>query len=157
MISTGNVAIVVHVMDDLEVRKDVVIPGWEMWMTTSTSSGPGGQHANKAETRVTVHWNLGDTTVLTDDQRARVANRLSSHVNDDGELSVTAGDTRSQHRNRKIARDQIVEMVRKALKKPKRRKKTRPPWWAKRKRVQNKRHRGRIKKLRKSPKVPDDY
>jgi len=143
-------------MDDLEIRRDVIIPGWEMWMTTSTSSGPGGQHANKAETRVTLHWHLSDTTALTNAQRKRVARRLRSQVSEDGVLSVAASDTRSQHQNRELARDRLAEMVRKALKKPRRRKKTRPPRWSKRRRLREKRRRGRLKKLRKSPKLPPD-
>lgn len=143
-------------MDDIEVNRSVVIPGWELWMTTSTSGGPGGQHANKAETRVTLHWDLAGTTALTDTQKARVKKRLASHVNDDGVLQVSCGDTRSQHRNRKLAREQMARLVRKGIKRPRRRKKTRPSRASKRRRLRNKRHRGRIKKLRNNP-DPNDY
>ncbi len=143
-------------MDDIEVTDRVTIPGWETWMTTSRSGGPGGQHANKTSSKVTLYWDLAGTTALTDAQRNRVRQRLSSHLNDDGSIQVTCDETRSQHNNRKIAQERLGEMVRKAMKPRKRRKKTRAPRWVDRQRVREKRRRGRVKELRKDPKEPLD-
>lgn len=147
-------------MDDIDIDKDgetVTIPGWELWFTASRSGGPGGQHANTTASRVTLHWNIEDTQALEENRRRRLKNRLSSHINSDGVLQISAADERSQHRNRKIARERLAELVEEGLEKPKRRIPTRPSRSSKRRRLKNKRHRGRIKKLRQSPEVPRDY
>lgn len=143
-------------MDDLQIRQDIVIPGWEMWMTTSRSGGPGGQHANKTSSRVTLYWDLASTTALSEGQRERVLRKLRSHVTDEGVLQVHCDETRSQHQNRDRARERLAEMVREAVKKTKRRKRTRPPKWVDRERVKAKRRRGRLKKLRQDPPDPHD-
>lgn len=139
-------------MDDLQINKDVTIPGWELWFTASRSGGPGGQHANKASTRVTLHWKIDDSSVLDARDKKRLARRLSNDLNSEGVLQVDCAETRSQHQNRKLARDQLAEMVRKGLKRKKRRIATKPSRSARRRRLEKKRHRSEIKKKRKKPK-----
>ncbi len=141
--------------EDLQIRKGLVIPGWELWFTASRSGGPGGQHANKASTAVTLHWSIDDSSVLDEDEKARVRHRLKHNVTDEGVLQVSSADSRSQHRNRQIARKRLAEQVARGLKKKKRRVRTKPSRAARRRRLDKKRHRGKIKKLRKSPKRDD--
>ena len=62
---------------DLEVRRDLVIPGAELHESASRSGGPGGQHVNKASTRVTLRWNVAASGCLTSAQRARLRRNLA--------------------------------------------------------------------------------
>ena len=87
-------------MEDLSIQKGLVIPGGELTMTTSRSGGPGGQHANKTSSRVTVHWNIADSTVLDERERARLLVRLATQLTSDGVMQVTSSESRSQHQNR---------------------------------------------------------
>ncbi len=137
--------------DDLEISKGVVIPGWELWFTAAGSGGPGGQHANTTNTAVTLHWSVDKSSVLSKAQKQRLKKNLKRNITQGGVLQVGSSDTRSQHRNRKIARRRMADQVAKGIKKKKRRKRTRPTRASKRRRLKNKRHRGRIKRLRKSP------
>lgn len=136
---------------DLEIRHDLVIPGWELWFTASGSGGPGGQHANTTNSAVTLHWSVADSSVLEPEQKKRLRKNLKRNITQDGVLQVSASDTRSQHRNRKIARKRMAAQVKKGVKKKKRRIRTKPTKASDRRRLKNKRHRGRIKKLRKKP------
>ena len=141
--------------EDLEIRDDLIIPGWELWFTSSRSGGPGGQHANTSNTAVTLHWSIADSSIVDGSQKARLRKRLRRNVTDEGVLQVSASDTRSQHQNRKIARRRMARQVRKAVKRKKRRIKTKPTRASQRRRLRQKRHRSRIKKLRKSPRRDD--
>ncbi|MFU8804003.1 MAG: alternative ribosome rescue aminoacyl-tRNA hydrolase ArfB [Bradymonadaceae bacterium] len=143
-------------MDDLEIRSGIVIPGWELWMTASRSGGPGGQHANKSSTKVTLYWDLANTTALTTAQRHRLTRKLSNRINGDGLLFIEASESRSQHRNRDIALERLRDLVIEALKVEKRRVQTRPSRAARKRRLENKRQRGRLKSQRQTP-DPKDY
>jgi ribosome-associated protein len=143
-------------MEDLEIRPGVVIPGWEMWMTVARSGGPGGQHANKTSTKVVLYWNISATTALNEAQRGRVEQKLANRINADGQLLVEADDTRSQHRNRELARARLAELVNDALKVHKRRIHTNPSQAARKRRLEEKRQRAQIKDTRRGP-DPKDY
>lgn len=141
--------------EDLKIRNNLVIPGWELWFSASRSGGPGGQHANTSNTAVTLHWSIDKTSILDAGQKQRVRHRLRRNVTDNGVLQVSAADTRSQHRNRKIARERMAKQLKKAIAKKKRRVRTKPTRASKRRRLRQKRHRSRIKKMRKPPKRDD--
>lgn len=141
--------------DDLEVGDGVVIPGWELYFTSTRSGGPGGQHANTSNTRVILHWPVAQTTALDEAQKRRVMARLSGYINEEGVMMMASSETRSQHRNKEDARKRMAERVHKALQRPKRRVRTRPSRAAKRRRVEEKRRRGEKKALRKPPKRRD--
>ncbi len=141
--------------DDLQIDKGLAIPGWELWFTASGSGGPGGQHANTTNSAVTLHWSVAKSSVLSKNEKRRLQKNLKRNMTQDGVLQVGASDTRSQHRNRKVARERMAQQVKKGIKKKKRRVKTRPTRASRRRRLQNKRHRGRIKKLRKTPRRDD--
>jgi ribosome-associated protein len=100
---------------DIVVRRGVVIPAAELEETASRSSGPGGQHVNKSNTRVTLRWCVRETSALDPITRSRLVERLGARVTRAGELIVHAGTHRSRERNRALARERIAELVRDAL------------------------------------------
>ena len=137
--------------DDLKVIPGVVIPHWELVFTASRSSGPGGQHANKTSSRITLHWSVESTTALSDQQRWRVKTSLASRLTDDGALQLHVEDSRSQHRNKELARERLVEVLKKALFVPKKRRVTKPSKASKKRRVDTKKARAGVKSMRKKP------
>lgn len=134
--------------DDLRVRDDVVIPHHELKIETSRSGGPGGQHVNKSDTRITVRWNVFQSIALSDELKSRVVNNLQAQLTNDGELIVHCSASRSQQQNKDAAFEQLAQKVLKALHVPKKRMATRVPKAAKAARLESKTRRGTIKKLR---------
>jgi len=141
--------------EDLRVNEHIVIPGYELWVTTSRSSGAGGQHVNTTESRVSLHWCVASTGALERALRDRVILKLSSRLDGDGTLAVHVEDHRSQHRNRGIARERLVALVRDALRTPRKRIATRPTRASKRRRLEEKRHRAAVKRSRGTPSEGD--
>jgi len=120
------------------------IPESELDERFETSGGPGGQHANRAETSVTLRFTVGLSS-LPDEIRERLSRRLGSIV------EVTASDTRSQWRNREIARERLVDLLEKGLVERKPRKKTKPSRRARERRLAEKKARAELKKSRRPP------
>ena len=141
--------------EDLPIRSGVVIPGYELTFTASRSSGPGGQHVNKTNSRVTLRWDLAGAGALTRAQKALARERLAGRLSAEGVLRVSASSDRSQHRNRLEARRRLADLVRRALQRRARRVATRPSASARRKRLDAKRRRARTKQLRRSPRHDD--
>ena len=140
---------------DLEVRSDVLIPGDELRETASRSGGPGGQHVNKSNTRVTLRWNAAHSRALGPVRRQRVLQRLARRLTSDGELIVHAARHRSRARNRELARERLAELVREALRVQRRRRKTRPTRASREGRLVAKRQRSTLKRTRRRP-TPED-
>ena len=138
-------------MDDLAISDGVVIPAGELELSASRSGGPGGQHVNKVNSRVILSWSVLETNALQSWQRARVMRRLASRITRDGKLLVQVDDHRSQHRNREVARERLAELIRSALATRKRRIPTAPGPNARRRRVEDKRRRGAVKRSRRRP------
>lgn len=136
--------------DDLEVRPGRVVPGAELEERFMPSGGPGGQHANRAHTRVELRLDLTTTTAFTETERARLVERLGPVV------SVVVDDERSQARNRAIARDRLAGRLRAALVPPRRRVPTRPTKGSQTRRLDAKRQRGETKAARRRPPLSDD-
>ena len=111
---------------DLVVNHLLTIPRGELVVRATRSSGPGGQHVNTSSTRVEVLWNVRESAVLFEDQRALLLNALRTRLSAVGELRVVASDTRSQRRNRALAEERLADIVRRGLVVKKARKKTRP-------------------------------
>ena len=132
----------------IEINRRLSLPEEEIRFETSPSSGPGGQHVNRTETRVTLLFDVENSRSLTEGQKAIIQKSLSSRINREGLLRVSVQETRSQHANREIAIRRFVELLRRALKPRRRRKSTRPPRWAREKRLKEKRIRSRLKRRR---------
>ncbi len=99
---------------DLEVGPALTIPAAELRWRFSRSSGPGGQHVNTSDSRVQLTWNPAESLVLTDQQRARILERLGRRLVG-GAVTVTVSEQRSQLRNRVAAVDALREIVADAL------------------------------------------
>ncbi|MGF1595325.1 MAG: alternative ribosome rescue aminoacyl-tRNA hydrolase ArfB [Acidimicrobiales bacterium] len=133
--------------DDLVVNDHLIIPASELSWRFSTSSGPGGQHANTANTRAEVTFDVDASAVLTDGDRRRLRTRFGQRV------SVAADDTRSQARNRALARDRLAARMRDALVRRPRRQPTKPSRGARQRRLESKRRRARLKSDRRRPRL----
>ena len=129
---------------------DFQIPDAELSFRATRSGGPGGQHVNQTSTRVEVRWQITTSPSLTETQRERLLEKLSSRIDSRGFIRVVAEERRSQLRNREAAVTRLNELVRAALKTPKPRKKTKPPAAANRKRLDEKRQRS-IRKQQRRP------
>jgi ribosome-associated protein len=132
--------------DGVPIKNGIVIPSYELEFSTSRSGGAGGQHVNKTETRVTVRWNVKNTSVLNEAQKIQVLQRLQSRLTEDGDLIISSSASRSQQQNKEAALAVLAQTVRQALYVPKKRMKTRVSKAAKETRIKEKRYRGDIKK-----------
>jgi len=121
----------------------------ELEFSTSRSSGPGGQHVNKVSTKVIIRWNLLHSTLISDEQKMVLLNKLSSQLTREGELIINSQESRSQLQNKELALEKLDVLLRKALTKPKARKATRPTKSSKVKRVDNKKRHAEKKQWRK--------
>lgn len=115
----------------------------EIGLRFARSGGPGGQHVNKTESAVEVRWNPSASTALSADDRAWLLQRLS--LTTEGDLIVTSSRHRSQHMNREDALGKLAALVRDALFRPKKRKKTRPSKASKERRLHAKKARSKLK------------
>lgn len=121
------------------------IPESEIEETFTTSGGPGGQHANRSNTAVELRFDVSATSALPEAERDRVVSRLGPVV------VVTASESRSQWRNRSLARHRLVERLEEALRPPRRRRRTQPSRTARQKRLEAKRRQSEKKRLRRKP------
>jgi ribosome-associated protein len=125
--------------DRLVVDAGLAIPRAELEARASRAGGPGGQHVNTSSTRVEVRWNVRRSAALSEEQRARLEERLASRLDGEGTLRVVAADSRSQRQNRERAESRLAELVRRALVVPKRRRATKPSRAARQARLDEKR------------------
>lgn len=123
----------------------------EVIYRTSRSSGPGGQHVNKTETRVELIWDPEQSACLTEPQKERVRKGLASRITDQGMLVLASERHRSQFRNREEVNERFLYLIRTTLLEKKKRIRTRPSKSSKEKRIKTKKIRGEIKRLRKGP------
>jgi ribosome-associated protein len=130
--------------ESIRVTRSVVLPLAEVTFRTSRSSGPGGQHAQKSETRVEAVFDVEASGALTDVQKRRVVARVGPV------LRAVAQDERSQTRNRELALERLVEQLRRALRVERRRVPTKPTAAARERRLEQKRRRSETKRLRRT-------
>jgi ribosome-associated protein len=143
-------------MPAVEIEDGPAIPEEELTFTTGPSSGPGGQHVNRAHTRVTLSFDVAGSPSLSDDQRQRIAERLGSRLTRRAVLRVTSQRHRSQAANRKAAVERFAELLADALSEDPERRPTRVPRAVRRRRLEGKRQRSRVKRERRSPPLPED-
>ena len=127
------------------MTRSVLLPLAEIELRFSRSSGPGGQHANTAETRVEAVLDVEASSALTEAQKRRVVAKAGPT------LRAVAQDERSQLRNRELAIERLVEQLRKALKVERRRVATKPTRASRERRLESKRRRSETKRLRRPP------
>ena len=142
--------------DDLPIKKGVTIPLSEIEVAASRSSGAGGQHVNKTNTRITVRWNVQNTKSLTEKQKELILQKLYTQLTKEGDLIIHNSESRSQQQNKENALLQLAREIREALHIPKKRKATRVPRAAKESRLQSKAHRSQTKKMRTIKTVVDE-
>jgi ribosome-associated protein len=135
----------------IKVTKDIVIPRDEVEVEFVRGSGPGGQHADKAATAVQLRFDVANSPSLPDDVRERLIGLAGNQVTKEGVLIIDARRYRSQHRNRQDAINRLVKLIRRAARKPKARRKTKPTRASTERRLRDKRRRSEIKRLRKPP------
>ena len=132
----------------LAVSGSVSIPRAELQYRATRAGGAGGQHVNTSSTRIELLWNVMSTQALDDEARARVATKLTSRLDGEGNLRVVSSARRSQAQNREAAEQRLAELVRGALAVPRRRKATRPTRASKEARLDEKRKRSETKRQR---------
>ena len=127
------------------MTRSVSVPRSEIELRFSRSSGPGGQHAQKSDTRVEASFDVEASSALSHVQKRRVIAKAGPV------LRAVAQDERSQWRNRELATERLVESLREALRVPRRRRPTKPTKASKERRLEQKRRRGDTKRLRRPP------
>jgi ribosome-associated protein len=134
--------------ESIRVHSRLAIPLDEIRLRTSRSSGPGGQHAQKTETRVEAIFDVDASATLSEAQKARVRAKVGPVVR------AVAQDERSQSRNRELALERLAALLREGLRRERPRRLTAPTQAAKERRLDEKRARSRTKRLRRPP--PED-
>ncbi len=138
-------------VDDLRVTGSLSIPAAELHWRFDPSGGPGGQHANKASTRVELSFDVSESAAFDEPTRTRVLSGLGDRVRD-GVVTVQVNESRSQWRNRQLARRRLADLIVEALRPPPApRRPTRPTRASRQRRLDSKRRRSEIKRLRRRP------
>ena len=134
----------------IDVTPSLSIDESEIQMEFIRSSGPGGQNVNKVATAVQLRFDVAGSPSLPEDVKARLVTFAGSRLTGDGVLIIEAHQYRTQEQNRADALLRLVDLLRQAAHRPKPRKKTRPSVAAKARRLDEKRQRGEIKRMRRS-------
>ncbi|HHX88348.1 MAG TPA: aminoacyl-tRNA hydrolase [Paracoccus sp.] len=132
----------------LRITDQIIIHDWELSESFTRSSGPGGQNVNKVSTAVELRFEAERSPNLPPAVKTRLKKLAGRRWTQDGALIIRVEDTRSQARNREIARERLASLIERALSAPKRRVATRPTLSSQRRRVDAKSRRGVVKALR---------
>ena len=126
------------------------IPITELQFKTSRSGGPGGQNVNKLETRVELLFDLLNSPIIPNHVRQRLLTNLSTHLDSSGLLHIVVQDTRSQWKNKQLAIERLVRLLKSAMVVHKKRSATKPTHTSRENRLHTKKVRSQIKRMRKS-------
>ncbi|MBJ2152499.1 alternative ribosome rescue aminoacyl-tRNA hydrolase ArfB [Paracoccus sp. IB05] len=138
----------------LHVTDTIAIADWELSESFMRASGPGGQNVNKVSTAVELRFEAERSPHLTGPVKTRLKRLAGRKWTLEGALVIQVDETRSQARNREIARERLIELIRQALVVPKRRIATKATWGSQQRRLASKSARGEVKSMR--GKVGDD-
>jgi ribosome-associated protein len=132
----------------LHITKDVALQDWELTESFMRASGPGGQNVNKVSSAVELRFEAATSPSLAPPVKTRLRRLAGRRWTTEGALVIQCDETRSQARNREIARDRLADLIKLALVPPKRRIPTRPTLGSKKRRLKAKKVRGEVKSLR---------
>ncbi|QGY00009.1 aminoacyl-tRNA hydrolase [Roseovarius faecimaris] len=139
----------------LHVNDQITIEAWELTEQFVRASGPGGQNVNKVSSAVELRFEAARSPNLPEPVKRRLRRLAGRRWSQEGTLVIQCDETRSQARNREIARERLKALILKATEKPKRRIPTRPTLGSKKRRLKAKKARGEVKALRGNV-TPDD-
>lgn len=125
----------------------------ECVFTAMRSSGPGGQHVNKVNTKIELRFDVNKSTQLSDEEKEMIITRLKQKISEDGMLIITAQDSRSQLKNKQTAIEKFYQLLEDALKKKRKRIPVKIPTVQKEKRLEEKKQKAEKKAMRKPPDV----
>ncbi len=134
--------------NDLFIKNGITIPEHELEITASRSGGAGGQHVNKTDTKITIRFNIKNSSAFTEEQKQLILEKLSSRITEDGDLIIHNSESRSQAQNKKNALNNLAATIRNALHVQKKRIATKVPKALKEARLKSKAHRSSIKQMR---------
>jgi ribosome-associated protein len=132
----------------LIISKHIIIPDEDLQEEFSLASGAGGQKVNKTSTAVRLRFNVRDTQALPLDVKQRLLTQAANRINDQGELIIEAQNSRSQLKNREEAANRLVNLIRRSLTAPKKRRPTKPTKSSVKRRLDSKKKHSSLKKLR---------
>jgi len=146
-----------EINDMIVITDDIFISDDELFFKASRSGGPGGQNVNKVNTRITLFFDVANCESFSNVQKRRILSRLATRADKNGLIRVASQKFRTQKANRKAAVERLQQLLAEALKTRPVRKKTKVPYAAKKRRLEQKRQRSLLKQQRAKRNLAEDF